>query len=124
MKKKPVRPGLSRKMKVFSSFSAWEKEASQTNKLTRVVANFARSAAPQLETVVKWGQGCFLKRGTPVMYIHTEPDHVHLGFYNGVKLKDPNKLLVGKGKYVRHIKIVTKKDLESKDADYFIKQVV
>ncbi len=118
-----LRSGPPRKMKSYESFSAWEKEESKTNKLTKVVSRHIQAAAPHLDTTVKWGQGCFLKKGKPVIYIHTEPDHVQLGFYNGSALKDPDRQLEGKGKYVRHVKIVTGKDIPSKGTDYFIKQV-
>lgn len=111
-------------MKAYESFSAWEKEESNTNTLTKTVSKYIQSLVPELETVVKWGQGCFLYNGKPTLFIHTEPDHVQLGFFSGVTLADPNKFLEGKGKYVRHIKIVTKKDLQRKDVDVFISQAV
>ena len=111
-------------MKAYESFSVWEKEETKTNKLTVVVSKYVQAIAPILEKTVKWGQGCFLKKDKPTIYIHTEPNHVQIGFYNGVALKDPHKFLEGKGKYVRHIKIVTKNDLQNKEADFFIKQVL
>ena len=60
---------------------------------------------------VKWGQGCWVSGTIPKIFIHTEPDYVQFGFYNGSALKDPNKLLVGSGKYVRHIKVRALKDI-------------
>lgn len=116
--------GSPKKMQAYESFADWEEKESARNELTKVVSKYLQSAAPHLETIVKWGQGCFLKNGKPAIYIHTEPDHVQLGFYNGTKLTDPNKILEGKAKYVRHLKILTPSDLQNKQVDYFIKQVV
>jgi len=112
------------KMKAYASYSLWEKEESKTNKLTKIVSKYVHAVVPHLETSVKWGQGCFLKNGKPAMYIHTEPNHIQLGFYAGAKLKDPSKLLEGKGKYIRHLKIISKRDLQNKNVDYFINQVI
>ena len=39
-------------------------------------------------------------------------------------MKDPNKLLEGKGKYRRHLKIKCKEDIEHKDVAFFVKQAV
>lgn len=51
-----------------------------------------------------------------VCYIKPLKDSVNLGFFHGVKLKDPQKLLQGTGKSLRHVKLknlelVKKKEL-------------
>ena len=38
-------------------------------------------------------------------YISVQASHVNLGFYHGTSLKDPDELLQGTGKTLRHIKI-------------------
>jgi hypothetical protein len=38
--------------------------------------------------------------------------HVNLGFNRGAQLPDPNKILMGKGKSIRHITIQDQRDLE------------
>jgi hypothetical protein len=45
-------------------------------------------------------------------HIVTYNDHVNLGFNRGASLSDPKKLLVGKGKSIRHITIRDHKDLD------------
>ena len=60
----------------------------------------------------------------PKIFIHAEPDHVQFGFYVGSKLKDAERLLVGKGKYVRHIKVFTTNDIRTKAFQKLIKQVL
>jgi hypothetical protein len=38
-------------------------------------------------------------------YIAVQPSHLNLGFYHGASLEDPEGLLEGKGKELRHIKV-------------------
>ena len=62
--------------------------------------------------------------GVPKIFIHSEPDHVQLGFYAGSKLKDTEGLLVGKGKHVRHVKVFATKDIQTEVLEKFRKQVL
>ncbi len=50
-------------------------------------------------------------------------NHISFEFSNGYLMEDPSKMLEGKGKYRRHIKIRTMDDIESKRVEYFVKQV-
>jgi hypothetical protein len=45
-------------------------------------------------------------------YIAPYKNHVNLGFYYGGRLEDPDNLLEGTGKDMRHVKIRDKADLE------------
>jgi hypothetical protein len=45
-------------------------------------------------------------------YIATNARHVNLGFPGGAVLPDPNRVLEGEGKTMRHIKFATERDLE------------
>ena len=99
-------------MKSYDSFAEWNKDQSAENrKLIGRLERLIKKTAPHLTTTVKWGQGCWLNGATPAIYIHAEDDHVQLGFYHGATLNDPEKLLAGKGKYVRHVKIRSAKDI-------------
>jgi hypothetical protein len=44
-------------------------------------------------------------------YIAPQAKHVNLGFYYGSELPDPERLLAGTGKLLRHIKLATPADL-------------
>jgi len=70
------------------------------------------------------GQGCWLNDKTPKVYCHTKEEYIELGFYGGSSLKDPNGLLEGKGKFVRHVKIHTLKDIDEAACTQLILQVV
>jgi hypothetical protein len=45
-------------------------------------------------------------------YIAPQKAHVNLGFYYGAKLKDPNNLLEGTGKLLRHIKVRSLEEIQ------------
>ena len=45
-------------------------------------------------------------------YIATNAKHVNLGFPRGAALPDPNRVLEGEGKAMRHIKFASERDLE------------
>lgn len=63
-----------------------------------------REAAPELEEAIRYGMPSYVMGGT-VVYIMTASDHVNLGFYDGVDLRDPKELLEGTGKRLRHVKV-------------------
>ena len=41
----------------------------------------------------------------PVAYVYSAPAYVQFGFFRGSSLKYPQRILEGKGQYVRHIKV-------------------
>jgi hypothetical protein len=47
-----------------------------------------------------------------ICYIGVIKDHVNLGFLRGSELADPQRILEGTGKQMRHIKIRNMSDLE------------
>jgi len=113
------------KMKSYDSFSEWKNDQSLRNKkLITEVSKVICDVAPKLETVVKWGQGCWTEGKKHKVFIHSAPDHIQLGFYIGSKLKDPKKILQGSGKFVKHVKIFSSKDIDETAFKNLIKQVI
>jgi hypothetical protein len=51
----------------------------------------------------------------PVAYVYSAADYVQFGFFRGSGLKDPQRILEGKGQYVWHIKVRKASDID-KDA--------
>lgn len=45
-------------------------------------------------------------------YVDVFKAHVNLGFYRGAELPDPDGLLLGQGKYMRHVKLHPDRDLD------------
>lgn len=95
-----------KKMSVYTSFMDWKNNQSLDNQeIIFGLESLIKRIAPHLTTTVKWGQGCFVNGKSPRIFLHTEPEYVQLGFYNGSELTDTYGLLEGKGKYVRHVKV-------------------
>jgi len=55
------------------------------------------------------------------VFVYT--NHVSFEFGYGYKLNDPEKLLEGKGKYRRHLKINSLDSIQLKKIDFFLSQI-
>jgi len=71
---------------------------------------FVKKQAPQLDERIKWGGICWVGRGV-VCYAHPLGDRVDFGFFKGAMLKDPEGILEGSGKFLRHVKVRTLADI-------------
>jgi hypothetical protein len=125
MTKRKKTTGLKpEKMKAYASFGEWKRDQSAKNqKLIDALSGLVRKTSPELTRTVKWGQGCWILGDAPRVYIHAEPDHVQFGFYAGSTLKDPEGLLVGSGKHVRHVKVFTTKGIPREALVALLEQV-
>ncbi len=47
-------------------------------------------------------------------YVNAFTAHVNVGFFRGAELSDPNRLLEGAGKFMRHVKIRPGGEIDSK----------
>jgi hypothetical protein len=65
----------------------------------------------QVYTVAIWF-GFSRKMKDMFCYIATNAGHVNLGFPRGTSLPDPNRVLEGEGKTMRHIKFRSQRDVE------------
>jgi len=70
-------------------------------------------AAPILTETMRYGMPQYVRDKHTVIYIRPAADHVNVGFYDGVDLKDPSRLLEGTGKRLRHVKVRTKQEAGS-----------
>jgi hypothetical protein len=115
----------AQKMKAYASFDEWKRDQSAKNQaLIDALSRLVEESAPEFTATVKWGQGCWIMDGTPKVYIHAEPDHVQFGFYGGSKLEDPEGLLVGSGKHVRHVKVITTNGIRREALVALLEQVL
>jgi hypothetical protein len=113
------------KMKRYASFAEYTADQPPKNKtLINALRRFVKREAPKLEESVKWGNGCWLKEGSPVAYVYSAPDHVQFGFFSGAFLEDPKGLLRGKGAYVRHVRLTQSADLEQGAFRALLKQAI
>ena len=60
---------------------------------------------------MKWSRPVF-RKGQDFAYLKSTKAYVTLGFFRSDKLEDPNHLLEGTGKDMRHIKIRKTTDLD------------
>ena len=103
------------KMKTYASFDDYlDGQAPKNRAILRALRRFVKRTRPELTESVKWGNGCWLGAGGPVAYVYSDRGHVQFGFFNGASLKDPGGRLVGSGKYVRHVKVRTPADIDTR----------
>jgi hypothetical protein len=113
------------KMKAYASFEEYLAGQTPRNQaVIRALRTFVRRVAPQLQESVKWGNGCWLQGKAPVAYVYSAPDHVQFGFFGGSALKDPKRLLNGEGKFVRHIKVSKRSDIDDRAFGALLRQAV
>jgi hypothetical protein len=82
-----------------------------------------RKSAKSLQPSIKWGYPCFAGVGN-VCSIMPYPDHINLVFFRGAELADPDELLEGTGKGMRHVKIRTAKDIRKRAISDLIQKAV
>ncbi len=73
---------------------------------------------------IKYGGLVFLQDDTLIAGIFCYKKHVSIEFSNGASFEDPDKLLEGKGKYRRHLKLVLSDEFTAKNGVFYIKQAV
>jgi hypothetical protein len=111
------------KMKKYGSFDGYFADQSPKNRsIIRGLRTFVKRLAPELRELVKWGNGCWVKGKMPVAYVYSAPDYVQFGFFRGSRLKDPRRLLEGKGQYVRHIKVRKASDIDEDAFSLLLRQ--
>src|SRR3984957_20461341 len=94
------------KMKKYGSFGEYFADQSPKNRsIIRTLRTFVKRVAPGLQESVKWGNGCWMKVNVPVAYVYSALDYAQFGFFRCSGLKHPQRILEGKGQYVRHIKV-------------------
>ncbi len=84
---------------------------------------FVKREAPELDEQVKWGGICWVGRGV-VCYAHPLEDRVDFGFFKGVMLKDPKRILEGDGKFLRHVKVRKLADIRENELAGMLEQAV
>ena len=87
-------------------------ENPELRKVARALRGFVKRIVPsRKETVNAWGVPTF-EAPDPFCFYMAGKNHVTFGFHFGTSLKDPDSLLEGTGKNIRHVKLRTVADLE------------
>jgi len=80
-------------------------------------------ADPELKESIKWGNPVYEKAGK-VCYLAATKAYVSLGFFNGAMLLDPDQLIEGTGKKMRHIKVRHLGDIRHRQFTAWVKEAV
>lgn len=81
-------------------------------KVARELRSFVKKCVPGTkETVNAWGIPTFEKKD-PFCFFMVGKNHVTFGFHYGTSLQDPEGLLEGTGKNLRHVKLRAPEDLQ------------
>jgi hypothetical protein len=111
------------KMKTYASFDDYlEDQSAKNQRIIHSLRKFVKRVEPELQEAVKWGNGCWIGGNGPVAYVHSDTGHVQFGFFYGSSLKDPQGLLEGKGRYVRHAKISDPSKIDERAFAALLKQ--
>ena len=114
------RGGASESRAKVEAFVAKQSPAKRKtiNRLRAVV----RAAVPGLEERMRWLQVGYLISNRDVCGIYPSSDHVNLSFARGSTLKDPNGLLEGTGKGMRHIKVFEVEDIGEETIRAYVRE--
>jgi hypothetical protein len=86
----------------------------ELRKVVRVLRSFVKGTVPGTkETANSWGIPTFETKD-PFCFYMVGKNHVTFGFHYGTSLQDPEELLEGTGKNIRHVKLRAVEDLERK----------
>ena len=90
-------------------FDDWlEEQPTESHQLIRDIRDTIIASGHDFQEGIKWGSPCYwlpeISRRT-ICWIQPHKDYVRLGFFNGATMPDPENLLEGTGKKLRHIKV-------------------
>ena len=80
-------------------------------------------ACPDLSESVKWGNPVYEHNGK-VCYLAATEAYVSLGFFNGAALTDPERIIEGTGKKMRHVKVRDLSAISSQHLVSWIKEAI
>lgn len=80
------------------------------------------AAAPDARERVAWDRAVYSRHEETVCYIAAHARHVSIGFARGVEVNDPQRLLTGTGKRMRHIKCTALLDVPTESIRAMVQQ--
>ena len=107
------------------SFDDWLVEVdARLRPLAQGLRRMFLEAAPDFRESIKWGKPCFEKK-VRIFYIASQADkYVTLGLWQGALLPNPDGLIEGTGKRMRHVKVRSMEHLEAPALGRIIRQAV
>jgi hypothetical protein len=80
-----------------------------------------REAGPDVLEVLHDGCPVVCAGDAPFAYVNAFKAHVNVGFFHGACFADPAHLLLGHGKYMRHVRIEPGKELNAKPLEAMVR---
>ena len=100
-------------MEKHDTLDAWlDARPPAQRELFATLQDLIDNAAPDLHFGIKWGNPCWSDGSLALVFVHAKEDHLQLGFFGGSKLEDPAERLRGSAKFVRHIRVEAKVDVD------------
>jgi len=91
--------------------------------LIQTVIETARTAYPDMQQAIKYGGTVFMTQSDKLVGgVYAYTNYVSVGFSNGASFDDPKRLLEGKGKARRHVKLHSLTDIVDMNVTGFLKQ--
>lgn len=88
-----------------NSVESWFNSLSQEEKIPLTeLRQLIKDSNGNITEEIKWSRPCYSLNHL-ICYLHKSSKHVTIGFQRGVQLDDPDSLLEGQGKDMRHVKI-------------------
>lgn len=78
-------------------------------------------ACPDFTESIKWGNPVYELSGK-VCYLGATKAYVSLGFFNGAALHDPDGIIEGTGKKMRHVKVRDLNETARKQLTSYVKE--
>jgi len=88
--------------------------------IVSILRNLVIEAAPKAVEGFKWNQPVFEWNG-PFVYIKAFKNHINFGFWRGIDLPDPEGILSGTGKKMRHVQLRAVEDIDRDQLQMFVR---
>ena len=103
---------------------SWMSEVSlELRSIAEALRQLVLRADPALTEAIKWGNPVYEKVGKVCLLVAGRA-YVSLGFFNGASLTDPEGLIEGTGKKMRHIKVRNLEDIWSDRFTSWIREAI
>ncbi|HZU29475.1 MAG TPA: DUF1801 domain-containing protein [Candidatus Angelobacter sp.] len=88
------------------AIDAWMKEhAGELGEIARQWFEIMRNCGDEVRELLHDGAPTACLGDAPFGYVNVFISHVSVGFFHGAALPDPDRLLQGTGKFMRHVKL-------------------
>jgi len=95
-----------------------EKLDAEQTKIAKQLRALILDNFPELEEIYSWKMPVYTHKGNKIVYLQSSKPGINLGFNEGANIHEPKELFQGGGKSMRHIKVLSLKDI---DETYFKK---